>query len=348
MNLKPISQQVVVIAGASTGIGRAAALDFAKQGAKVVVAARNRHALDSLVEQIKERGGEAVSVVADVAEFEQVEAIAQTAVDTFGRIDTWVQNAAVGIVASFAETDIAEFRRVIDVTLMGQVYGAKAALPRLKQAGQGSFISISSVEGIRAMPLQSAYSTAKHGVEGFLESIRVELQHEGLDINITSIKPAVINTPFYNHTRTKVGYKPTGIPPYYDPQLVVAAILYAAEHPTRDYIVGDVGRVLDIAQRLSPGLLDRLLTTPLGFKGQTTDIPKSEQAPDNLFEPMPGYEQSDGDFDALTVPSVSDWAHRNPVKVLGIAAIATVALMLFAYPSITAMVTLESEPEASA
>ncbi len=327
MNLKPISQQVVVIVGASTGIGRGAALDFAKQGAKVVAAARNQHALDSLVKQIKAQGGEAVSVVADVADFEQVEAIAQTAIAIFGRIDTWVQNAAVGIVAPFSDTDLDEFRRVIDVTLMGQVYGAKAALPHLKKEGQGSFISISSVEGIRSIPLQSAYSTAKHGVEGFLESIRVELQHEGANINVASIKPAVINTPFYNHARTKVGYKPTGVPPYYDPQLVVAAILYAAEHPTRDYIVGDVGRVLDIAQRLAPGLLDRLLTTPLGFKGQTTDIPKSEQAPDNLFEPMPGYEQADGDYNELTVPSVSDWARRNPVTVLGMAAIATAALL---------------------
>lgn len=137
---------------------------------------------------------------------------------------------------------------------MGQVYGAMAALPYLRQAGQGAFISVSSMEGRRALPFQSAYSTSKHGLEGFLESLRVELQHEGVPISITSIKPSVINTPFYNNGRTKLGVKPTGIPPYYQPSLVADAILYTAEHPVRDFIVGDVGRVLDVLQRLSLGL----------------------------------------------------------------------------------------------
>lgn len=327
MHLKPIDQQVVVIVGASSGIGRSAALSFAKRGAKVVVCARNKDGLNSLVDQIKIGGGEAITQPADVADFEQVQALAQTAIDTYGRIDTWVQNAATGMVAPFSETSPEEFRRVIDVTLMGQVYGAKVALPHLKQTGKGSFISVSSMEGRRGLPLQSAYSTAKHGVEGFVEAIRVELQHEKLDINVASIKPAVINTPFYNHARTKVGVKPTGIPPYYDPQLVADAILYAAEHPTRDYIVGDVGRALDLAQKLSPGLLDKVLAV-IGFRGQQTDEPKSPQDPDSLFEPMSGYEQVDGDFDSLVVPSVSDWVRQNVGKTLGLVAIAATVLML--------------------
>lgn len=327
MHLKPIDQQVVVIVGASSGIGRSAALSFAKRGAKVVVCARNKDGLNSLVDQIKIGGGEAIAQPADVADFEQVQALAQTAIDTYGRIDTWVQNAATGMVAPFSETSPEEFRRVIDVTLMGQVYGAKVALPHLKQTGKGSFISVSSMEGRRGLPLQSAYSTAKHGVEGFVEAIRVELQHEKLDINVASIKPAVINTPFYNHARTKVGVKPTGIPPYYDPQLVADAILYAAEHPTRDYIVGDVGRALDLAQKLSPGLLDKVLAV-IGFRGQQTDEPKSPQDPDSLFEPMSGYEQVDGDFDSLVVPSVSDWVRQNVGKTLGLVAIAATVLML--------------------
>lgn len=321
MRLKLISQQVVVIVGASSGIGRSAAAEFAKRGAKVVVSARNQDGLNSLVAEIERDGGEAIAVAADVANYDQVCVIAQTAIDRFGRIDTWVHSAAAGMVALFEDVTPEEFRRVIDVTLMGQVYGAKVAVPHLKQAGGGSFISISSMEGRRALPLQSAYSTAKHGVEGLVESLRVECKHAGLNINVASIKPAVINTPFYNHARTKVGVKPTGIPPYYAPELVTNAILHAAEHPTRDYIVGDVGRILDIAQRVSPTLLDGILVV-IGFRGQKTDEPKSPQEPDNLFEPMSGYEQATGDFDSLRVPSLSDWVRQNPL-VVGAVAIAT-------------------------
>lgn len=327
MKLKPIHQQVVAIIGASSGIGRDAALEFAHRGAKVVVAARNQEGLNSLVEAIHRIGGEAIAVVADTASFEQVKAIGDAAIATFGRLDTWVHNAAVGMVAPFETMTPEEFRRVIDVTFMGCVYGAKVALPYLKHTGQGSFIAISSMEGRRALPLQSAYSAAKHAVEGFLEALRVELEHEGAAINITSIKPAVINTPFYNHARTKIGVKPTGLPPYYDPRLVTKAILYTAEHPTRDYIVGDVGRILDIAQRLSPSLLDHILAL-IGFRGQRTEEAKQPHDPNNLFEPMSGYEQVTGDFDDLTVPSLSDWAAQNPLKVVGAIALGAAVLMV--------------------
>ncbi|MFQ4137557.1 SDR family oxidoreductase [Nodosilinea sp. PGN35] len=313
MELKPLDQQIVVVVGASSGIGRDAAQSLAQRGAKVVAAARNANGLASLLGEIRQGGGEAIAVTADVAEFEQVGAIAEAAIASFGRIDTWVQCAAAGMLAPFDAITIEEFRRVVDVTLMGQVYGAKVALPYLKQTGRGSFIAISSMEGRRALPLQSAYSTAKHGLEGFLEALRVELEHEGHAINVTSIKPAVINTPFYNHMRTKIGFKPTGIPPYYEPRLVTEAILYAAEHPTRDYIVGDVGRLLDWFQRLSPGLVDFALAQ-IGFQGQRTDDIKTSHAPDGLFEPMAGYEQVEGDFKHLTVPSVSDWLAKMMSK----------------------------------
>ncbi|MGB3309754.1 MAG: SDR family oxidoreductase [Nodosilinea sp.] len=306
MELKPINQQVVVVVGASSGIGRNAAMEFAQRGAQLTVAARNQEGLNSLVEDIRRLGAKAIAVPADVADFDQVNAIADATIAAFGRIDTWVNCAAAGILAPFETMTIEEFRRVIDVTLMGQVYGAKVALPHLKRTGRGSLIAVSSMEGRRALPLQSPYSTAKHGLEGFLESLRVELEHDGQAINVTSIKPAVINTPFYNHMRTKVGVKPTGIPPYYDPQLVANAIVLAAEHPLRDYIVGDVGRLLDLTQRLSPELVDLALNY-IGFQGQRTEEPKSPQGPDNLFEPMAGYAQVKGDFGRLTIPSISDW-----------------------------------------
>ena len=259
MQLKPINQQVVAVVGASSGIGRETASRFARRGAKVVVAARSETGLQSLVEEIQGFGGEAIAVIADVSDFEQVKAIANKAVTQYGRLDTWVHAAATGVLARFDQITPEEFQRVINVNLMGQVYGAMVALPHLKKEGRGALIHISSMEGRRSLPLQSPYCAAKHGLEGFLESLRVELQHEGLPISVTSILPSVINTPFYNNVRTKLGVKPTGIPPYYQPSIVADAILYAAEHPTRDFIVGDVGKVLDVLQKVSPSLVDSLL-----------------------------------------------------------------------------------------
>ncbi|NJL83666.1 MAG: SDR family oxidoreductase [Chloroflexaceae bacterium] len=322
MRLKPIAEQVVAIMGASSGIGREAALEFAQRGAKVAVSARNEFGLKSLVEEIVRAGGEAFFVVADVSDLAQLRQFCDATVARYGRLDTWVNAAANGVLAPFDRIAPEEFERVIAVTLMGQVYGAMAALPHLKQAGGGAMIHISSMEGVRSLPLQSPYSTAKHGLEGFLESLRVELRHEGLPISVTSIKPAVINTPFYNHVLTKLGVKPTGIPPYYDPRLVAQGILHTAEHPTRDYIVGDVGRIIDILQRLSPEIADFLLLQ-FGFIGQTTDQPKAASDRNNLFEPMEGYTQVDGDFGNYVIPSLSDWFARHPLLQWGtLAAIA--------------------------
>ena len=323
MQLKPINQQVVAVVGASSGIGRETALKFAKRGAKVVVAARSEPGLASLVEEIKREGGDAIAVVADVSDFEQVKAIADKTVEMYGRLDTWVHAAATAVFATFDKQTPEEFKRVIDVSLLGQAYGAMAALPHLKREGRGALIHVSSMEGRRALPYQSSYSSAKHGVEGFLESLRVELQHEGIPISVTSVKPAVINTPFYNNGRTKLGVKPTGIPPYYQPSLVADAILYVAEHPTRDFIVGDVGRVLDVLQRLSPELVDSLLLL-LGFQLQRTNEPKSEDAPDNLYEPIPAHDRVEGDFGNLSIPSFTDWLDMNPPLKWG--AIAAAAL----------------------
>ncbi len=311
MQLKPINQQVVAIVGASSGIGRETALQFAARGAKLVVSARSKTGLETLVEEIQSRGGEAVAVPADVTNFEQVQAIASKAVEQYGRLDTWVHAAATGILARFDQIEPEEFKRVIDVNLMGQVYGAMVALPHLKREGRGALIHISSMEGRRSLPLQSPYCAAKHGVEGFLESLRVELQHEGIPISVTSIKPSVINTPYYNKVQTKLGVKPTGIPPYYQASLVTEAILYVAEHPTRDFIVGDVGKVLDLLQRLSPELVDTLLLL-VGFQGQRTNEPKSEDAPNNVFEPIQGYDRVEGDFGELVILSITDWLDKNP------------------------------------
>lgn len=329
MQLKPIDQQVVAIVGASSGIGRKTALQFASRGAKLVVAARSQPGLDSLISEIQSLGGTAISILADVADFDQVKAIADKAVECYGHLDTWVHAAAVSVFATFDQLTPEEFKRIIEVNLNGQAYGAMAALPHLKREGRGALIHISSVEARRSLPYQSAYSASKHGIEGFLDALRLELKHEGIPISVTNILPAVINTPFYNKGRTKLGVKPTGLPPYYQPDLVADAILYAAEHPQRDVIVGDIGKITNFLQRLSPELMDTLLLL-IGFEGQKTQEAKSADSPNNVFEPINLYNTVDGDFDNLEIPSVSDWFDRNPaVKIAGTTA-GALALALLA------------------
>jgi NAD(P)-dependent dehydrogenase (short-subunit alcohol dehydrogenase family) len=236
MHLKPIEKQVVVLMGASSGIGRETALRFARKGAKVMVSARGEEGLDSLVEEIRAEGGEATAVVADTSDFGQVEAVADRAVEQYGRLDTWVHLAAVGLFATFEQTTSEEFERVVDVNLMGQVYGAMAALPHLKREGRGALIHISSVEAKRSFPFHSAYGASKHGIDGFLEALRVELKHEGWPISVTQVMPGTINTPFFDKGRSKLGVKPVGVPPIYEPQTVANIILYAAENPARDLV----------------------------------------------------------------------------------------------------------------
>jgi NAD(P)-dependent dehydrogenase (short-subunit alcohol dehydrogenase family) len=195
VQLKLVGDQVVVLMGASSGIGRETALRFARKGAKVVVSARGEEGLDSLVEEIRREDGEAIAVPADTSEFDQVKAVADRTVQEYGRLDTWVHLAAVGLFAAFEEITPKEFRRVIEVNLMGQAYGAMAALPHIKREGGGALIHVSSMGAKRSIPLQSAYCASKHGIDGFLESLRVELQHEKLPISVTQVMPATINTP---------------------------------------------------------------------------------------------------------------------------------------------------------
>ena len=285
MNLKPINEQVVVITGASSGIGRDAALKFA---------ARGEEGLKSLVDEInREGGGEAIYEICDVSDFSQVQAAAERAIKRFGRIDTWVNNAAVTVNATFEDTTLEEFRQILDVNLMGQIHGFKAALPHLRTSG-GAIISVTSVESKVAMPLHSAYAASKHAIAGLLDSLRRELLHEGAPVSVTNIMPASINTPLFSKSRTKLGVKPRGLPPFYQPHIVANAILYAAAHPVRDLIVGGAGKMMISSQINSPVLTDYMLAR-LGFSWQRTDEPKSEAALDNLFQPVAD-NRVEGDF----------------------------------------------------
>jgi NAD(P)-dependent dehydrogenase (short-subunit alcohol dehydrogenase family) len=311
--LKPVGEQVVVLMGASSGIGRESALRFARKGARVVVSARGEEGLDSLVKEIREEGGEAIAVPADTSEFDQVKAVADRALQEYGRLDTWVHLAAVGLFATFEETTPKEFARVIDVNLMGQVYGAMAALPHIKREGGGALIHVSSMGAKRSIPLQSAYCASKHGIDGFLESLRVELQHEGSPISVTQVMPATINTPFFDKARTKLGVKPVAPPPIYQPGIVSGAILHAAENPARDLVVGGAAKAVILSQALLPRLVDVLLRVR-GFEVHYTREPKPEDAPDNLFEPIDGYNTVEGSFRDRAHPrSLYNWLQMHPV-----------------------------------
>jgi NAD(P)-dependent dehydrogenase (short-subunit alcohol dehydrogenase family) len=311
--LKPIYEQVVVVFGASSGIGRETAIQFARRGTKVVVAARSEEGLSTLVESIERAGGKAAYQIADVADPEQVKAVAQKAVDTFGRLDTWVHCAAISIYATAENTTSEEFRRVHEVNFLGTVHGAQAALPHLKREGRGALICISSVEGKRAFPLQAAYSSSKHAIIAFLDALRVELKHEGQNqISVTNVMPAGINTPFFNQARTKLGVKPMPAPPIYHPSVVAETILHAAENPTRDICAGGASKMLVALQRLSPALLDAMVLR-MGFEGQKTSEPKPEGAPDNLYAPIESEHRIGGDFpNKAKTKSMGTWLETHP------------------------------------
>jgi len=328
MRLKPLDQQVGVLLGASSGIGRETALRMAARGARLVVAARSAEGLATLVEEIRGAGGEATAVTADVTNYEQVQALAAAAVERYGRLDTWVHLAGVGLFATFEETTPEEFRRVIEVNLIGQMHGAKAALPHLARSGGGALIMISSVAARRAMPYHSAYAASKHGVHGLLDALRMELRHAGVPVAVTEVLPSAINTPFFDKSRTRLGVKPMGLPPIYPTALVADAILHAAQHPTRELVVGSSGQAIVTGQRISPRLMDALLDYP-GFHWQKTQEPKGPEAPDNLYGPVSGHDRSNGSFNLqATAFSCSRLLQRGAFSPWGLAALAVGAAML--------------------
>ena len=241
---RPLREQVLVITGASSGIGRATAVEAGRRGAAVVLAARNVRGLHEAAAEVERAGGVAHAVATDVAEYAQVERLANETVERFGRIDTRVNNAAVGLYATVEQASPDELVRVVQVNLMGSIYGIKAVLPHLRRQGGGTIVTVGSALGERAVPLQAPYVAAKHGLKGFTESLRMELEREGANVNVTLIEPSSINTPFFRHARSKLGVKPRPMPPVYQPEVVAEAILAAAEHPRRDVVVGEAGKLL--------------------------------------------------------------------------------------------------------
>ena len=331
MKLKPIDEQVVVIFGATSGIGLETALQFAKRGARLVLSGRSSLELDSTVARVMADGGQAVAVPADVSNWEDVRAVALHAIEVFGRIDTWVHVPGVSVYAPFLNTSPEEFKRVIEVNLIGAGYGAMAALPFIRREGKGALIVVSSIEARVSMPYHSAYAASKHGIEGLLKTIRYEVNKENLAISITNVMPAGINTPFFAKSRTKLGVKPKPVPPIYNPRSVADAVLYAAEHPVRDIIVGGAGVFYATLQRVSPRLMDRLIMAT-SFKGQETNEVKSPEAPSNLFEHIGGFHKTEGEFPGRR--SITTWVETHPAaSAIAAGALIASASAVFAFLS---------------
>jgi NAD(P)-dependent dehydrogenase (short-subunit alcohol dehydrogenase family) len=292
--MRPVSEQVMVVVGASSGIGRLTALLAAQRGARVVLAARNRSDLERAVEEIRRDGGEALAVPTDVTDPAQVEALAGRAVAEYGRIDSWVTTAAVSLYGTFRQVPLEEFRRVMEVNFMGQVHCARAALPHLERTA-GALVCVGSALSDRGIPLQGAYCASKHALKGWLESLRVELWKEGSPVRLTLVKPSSINTPLFNKAKTYLGVQPQPIPPVYDPRLAAEVILRAAEETVRDAYVGGAGKAFAVAERLSPKLLD-VHQRVAGFDSQRTGWPKEPEAPHNLYAPVAHDGGVRGDF----------------------------------------------------
>jgi short-subunit dehydrogenase len=297
---RPLPNQVVVLTGASSGIGRETAYHFARHGAALVLAARKEPALHEVVEDVASRGGRAIAVPTDVADPAQVAALAERAAEHFGRIDTWVNAAGVGVYGAVEQHTPEEMRRIVEVDLLGTMYGSRAALPHLRRAG-GALINVSSVTGKVAVPLQSAYSAAKHGIVGFDNALRMELERVGAPVSVTTILPYGITTPFFNHARSKLGVLPRPTPPAYRPEAVAEAIVWAAEHPAREIVVGGAAKAIILLERLSPRLVEWGMTVRgIGFALQKSDRP--DDGVDNLFAPAPDDYRVRGEFHDLTVP----------------------------------------------
>lgn len=291
---KPISEQVLVITGASSGIGLVTAREAARRGARVVLAARNERDLNRAAEEIRRDGGRALAVPTDVTDLAQVEALARRAADEFDRIDSWINNAGVSVYGTFRDLSMDDFRRVMDVIFFGNVHGAKAALPYLEKS-RGALICVGSALSDRGAPLQGPYDAAKHALKGWLDALRVELAHEGSPVRVTLVKPSSINTPLFNKAKTYLGVMPQPIPPIYEPELAAEGILRAAEGNERDVFIGGAGKALSVGERISPKLMD-LQMERSAFQKQKTQWPKEPDGPNNLFSPVEDDGGPRGDF----------------------------------------------------
>ncbi len=288
--------RVVVVTGASAGVGRAVARAFGQQGAKVGLIARTKEALDDAAREIERAGGEALVLPLDVADAEAVEKAADAVVARWGRIDVWVNDAMVSVFSPVKEMKAEEYRRVTEVDYLGYVHGTKAALKHMLPRDEGHVIQIGSALVYRSIPLQSAYCASKAAIRGFTDSLRCELYHDKSHVKLTMVQLPAVNTPQFDVVRSRLPNHPQPVPPIFEPEVIARAVLYVADHPTRELWVGWSAVKAILGQKVIPGLLDRYLGR-MGYSAQQTDQPVAPGRKDDVDRPLPGDRGAHGDFD---------------------------------------------------
>ncbi len=289
-----MSPEVVVVTGASGGIGRATATAFAARGAKVALVARGQAGLDGAAAEVRAAGGQALVLPADAANPDALEAVADRVEDELGPIDVWVNDAFTSVFAPFEKITADEYKRVTEVSYLGYVYGTMAALRRMKPRDRGVVVQVGSALAYRGIPLQTAYCGAKHAIQGFNEALRCELLHEKSGVHVTMVQMPAVNTPQFSWVLSRLPRHAQPVPPIYQPEVAARAVVYAADHPgRREYWVGATTAATLAANAVAPGLLDRYLGRT-GFDSQQTQQPRDPDAPENLWEPA----DADRDFGA--------------------------------------------------
>jgi NAD(P)-dependent dehydrogenase (short-subunit alcohol dehydrogenase family) len=303
---------VIVITGASAGVGRAVARAYAARGRRLALLARGREGLEGAQRDVEAVGGAALRLAVDVADEAQVESAAQTIEERLGPIDVWINNAMVSVLSPAMQMTGDEYRRVTDVTYLGVVHGTLAALRRMVPRDRGVVVQVGSALAYRGIPLQSAYCAAKHAVQGFTESLRTELLHEGSAARITMVHLPALNTPQFSWVRTRLPRRPQPVPPIFQPELAAAAILWSVDHPWRSEVyVGGSTALAVIGNAIAPTLVDRFLAAT-GYESQQHNgaVPPDRQ--DNLWDPLPGDHGAHGEFDErASTGSLQFWLTRH-------------------------------------
>jgi len=307
------SNRVVVITGASAGVGRAAAQAFAKEGAHIGLIARGEAGLQGAVHDVEQLGGKALAIPLDVSEADAVERAAKLVESHFGPIDVWVNNAMVSVFSPIKETSPQEFRRVTEVTYLGVVNGTLAALKRMLPRDHGVIIQVGSALAYRGIPLQAAYCAAKHAIQGFCDSLRSELLHEGTRVQLSMLQMPALNTPQFDWSKSRMPHRAQPVPPIYEPEVAARAIVYASHHPSREMWIGSPTIKAILGNRLIPGWLD-LYLAKTGYTSQQGDEPENRERPDNLWTSLDHERDhgAHGRFDAIAKPySATFWLRKN-------------------------------------
>lgn len=316
--------KVIVITGATGGVGRVTAWEFAKQGAKIALLARDMQQLEGTKKEVEDLGGTALAVQTDMGDASQVEAAAETVEKELGPIDVWINNAMNSVFAPFKKISAAEFKRVTEVTYLGHVYGAMEALKRMTPRNRGSIVFVGSALAYRGIPLQSAYCGAKHGIEGFYDSLRCELMHDKSRIKTCMVQLPAMNTTQFTWVLNKLPNKPQPMGKIYQPEVAARAIVFAAAHNRRSIWVGYPTYKAIWGNKIAPWYADSVLARD-GYDGQQTDEPADPGAKSNLWEPVGEDRGVYGDFAHLaTDRSFTLWASINR-GLIGAAALAAVA-----------------------